>query len=713
MPYSTSYTSRFFLLSNVKPIDTARGEFTYNFFTADERVNEKGQAAVSSERYSSSLTQEQLSDPNVSQEIPRYVRLDFNYFGHVPDFGSSIISNKDINESLISVAARGNHIIAEESLGAYDFSTMLYGNKQLEESCDSFFRKEFSKTGEQGSPAELLKMVAKNVATDSDVLASILPDSLNGMSFNSLKYSTSEKFKNEELIVDTVKLNSTFAPYMLYGPQARGNMLYNLAGVGRLQAAIQSQLQNLNAFWALDENIFNIPYYSVEKLEGSPSLTADRMDCIGFIFEKNRIFDGQRYPMKSLIIDNPRARSIIDTEVAADMIYEYKPRAVYHVKIPMKAAGQYTGWFSVEFFVASKVSAPVTVVCEEAKRPLPPATLEFSYSLEADRLRIDWRDIVNDQQDIKYFQIFRRRYVSQPFELIAELDFDDSIVRKEPDEVIDPDLIVDLDFRINFYEDASFDHDSRFIYAVVTKDARLHSSVYSAQYMVSYDLNTKTTIVQQVSDAGAPKHMPNYKMRDHDELTVPRFPANLKNSGHKSVKIIFDPECLAYTQDEGNQRVTTRLFDPLPTSNQGDADILPHSRFTFQFLDVDKLESDSLEVYVKGDPLEERKTAIERPTTQFELQRLAAIIDYEANRVQWAAKKDMLPDHAIYPYQGLLGMMTSANQTAFRFILQGFDPIDNVDGSIGPGISQGVVTDDRQLARDAFMENANTRLGGF
>jgi len=587
--YSTSFFSRFFLWSNVLGVSSAKTEYIYNFFTVDERINENGLKAVPG-RITNEMTPSELGSPDVEQTIPRYVKVDFNYFGDTHSFEQVVFGDGDlrINGAEIRPALLNNQIVTEESLGSYDFTSYLYGNKQLEEVCDGFFRRLFTSSGvESASQLELLKEAAKKYSINPDLLEDIMPSSLKGTSLNALKYATSEIFAREELISDVVKLNSAYAPFMTVAAPMRGNLLYNLAAISRLKLALDSQTENLNHLWSLDENIFNIKYTSVERIN-EPDYTNEIMRPIGFVFEKNRIFDGQIYPMPTIIVEDPTVRSFIDTEIAADMVYEYKARAVYHVKVPMKASGSYDGWFVMEFYIASEMLPPVTIDCTEAVRPLPPATVEFAYSIQADRLRIDWRDIINDQQDIKYFQVFRRRYIEQPFELIAHLDFDDSIVRKENDEKIDQDLVLDLDYEITYFEDSGFDHDSDFIYAIICKDARMLSSTYSAQYRVRYDLNMNKTIVELISEAGAPKEFPNYKIRGSN-----RFPAMIKNSGQSSVKIIFDPECLGYIRSTERQDIGTDLFKTQKSDE--------NSKFVFQFLNFDKIESDSIEIFIKSE----------------------------------------------------------------------------------------------------------------
>ena len=386
--------------------------------------------------------------------------------------------------------------------------------------------------------------------------------------------------------------------------------------------------------------------------------------------------------MPSIVISDPRARSFIDTEIAADMVYEYKPRAVYHVKVPMKATGRSEGWFILEFYIASESLAPTTINCTEAIRPLPPATVEFAYSIQSDRLRIDWRDVINDQQDIKYFQVFRRRYIEQPFELIAHLDFDDSIVRKKSDEKIDPNLILALDYRLSYFEDSGFDHDSDFIYAIICKDARMLSSTYSAQYRVKYDLNSNKTIVELISEAGAPKEFPNYMLKN----TSP-FPAMIKNSGQSSVRVIFDPECLGYIRSTDLHEIGTDLFRTQKEDEE--------SRFIFQFLNFDKIESDSIEVFVQSDREDISYTLDRIPiASNFQKHQASSIMQAAASRnpgmTDWQARDMQRNGAAIV--QALAQQAASRreafrNANIFRHLsvvnpaIDGFDPtaMDAVD----------------------------------
>lgn len=177
--------------------------------------------------------------------------------------------------------------------------------------------------------------------------------------------------------------------------------------------------------------------------------------------------------------------------------------------------------------------------------------------------------------------MFRRKSIDVPFELIAHLDFDDSVIRSPAQERIDPTLMTTFSAMPLMYIDAEFNKSSTYIYAIVSVDARQISSGYSTQIKVSFD-STKNKIKKEfVCYGGAPKQYPNWTLKENF------FVDSMKDSNHGNVNIYFNPE--AYTLIRGNGEV-------IPTFYSKTDDSL--AKYVFQFINTDRLLEQKFEVAI-------------------------------------------------------------------------------------------------------------------
>jgi hypothetical protein len=190
------------------------------------------------------------------------------------------------------------------------------------------------------------------------------------------------------------------------------------------------------------------------------------------------------------------------------------------------------------FLAASRPSTFSSVLTEEYVPPPPPADMNFHWDYQLAALQLNWAFPTNTQRDIKGWQIFRRKSVDEPFSLIAQLDFDDSVIKTPSSEVVDKSLIKRYKTSTTFYIDPDFNKDSKFIYAVCSVDAHAMTSNYSSQYMISFDRIQNRIIKSQLSQSGAAKQYPNTYLRA--ELSLD----SVKSKNAESMRVYFDPEYL-------------------------------------------------------------------------------------------------------------------------------------------------------------------------
>ena len=256
---------------------------------------------------------------------------------------------------------------------------------------------------------------------------------------------------------------------------------------------------------------------------------------LGYLIQKYEIdSSGNQTQVDRFVITNPNLTSYTDNQVAYGKRYQYSIKSVYAVRILSYDGANFV---SCDYLISSRESPNVEVLCEEAKPPPPPVDLKFWFSQER-KFHIEWQHPFNKQEDIKRYQVFRRRSIDEPFQLLSELDFDDSTVKTPKSDKLLSNSVIFSSFPVASYIDESFDLDSNYIYAVCSLDARDLSSGYSEQFSVTFERQYGKLRVDRVASAGAPKPYPNFT------LDKPITLDSMKTSGFKRASIYFDPDYL-------------------------------------------------------------------------------------------------------------------------------------------------------------------------
>ena len=340
-------------------------------------------------------------------------------------------------------------------------------------------------------------------------------------------------------------------------------------------------------------------------------------EIVGYIIDKTELTrDGHSRPHSPIIIDNPRVNLTADFQVKYNANYVYTIRTVAQFTIP--AIDDDNGDIAMlKVLVSSKPSNKVYVHTVETTAPPPPTDLNFTWNYERinpttakhdhttgqplpgtgqpGSLLIHWTFPPNSQRDIKKFQLFRRRDINHPFELIKMYDFDDSVVKFPNNETPNPHLVEHLTSPCAFFYDDDFhvglhnhhdshhsqhgDHETNpfssvFIYTVAAIDAHGFTSNFSAQYQVWFDPFKNQLQKKLISHTGAPKPYPNLY------LEADTFVDTIRVAGphSKQLKVIFNPEFYyLYDDNERLQRV-------LATKQTGGS-------YKLQFINIDNQKS--------------------------------------------------------------------------------------------------------------------------
>ena len=572
---TTIRPSRMIGLSDVPEVTGFTGKFVYNYFTRDELYNING-----NNRFHGSLEvitkngkpliidnfQKEVDVTVLRTETPRFVELDW-----IP---AQLYNEKNISDIVLGEA----NFIGKNRPNINDETTMnspldapvtktdyALRNRIVEKL--KLARDILSIDDTPLSVQQILQVFEDVPEVDSKIAESLLAKlSFTDKSFvNEIRkidrdstFSKAEKYKRK-INVDRRVGSMTFNPIF-----DKNQAMAYIADLfyrdnDKNFALLRDEATSSN----FELNLKVLP--GKEKINGASNTGLEfKPTTAGYIIErltadKDGIFTSNS--RRSFYVDGKDRTKFIDTQVAYNRSYSYRISAVYLVqfiasvpddpKTPENDAGKYR--FTA--LVRSNNTKPVVIEAVENIPPAEPDGVLYRYNYEHGKgLLINWQMPIGKQRDIKYFQVFRRRSIKEPFTCIAELDFNDTITKKgnkkmpaiPRKEKVRSDRIYKSEFPKVFFNDVRFDRRSNFIYAIAAVDAHGLSSGYSEQVQVGFDRIKNVLKLKTISRAGAPKQYPNFFIDpDLDEnISVDSLTTDIMLSSKKeSVHIFFDPDC--------------------------------------------------------------------------------------------------------------------------------------------------------------------------
>ena len=196
--------------------------------------------------------------------------------------------------------------------------------------------------------------------------------------------------------------------------------------------------------------------------------------------------------------------NIKDSAVRYGEKYQYALYPVYVITLPKKE-----NYYVAETFLVCDIPQfTKEIVCIETKRPINPTNISFNL-LDSKNLKISWAKPLEEQGDVKGYQIFKRHDIESPYTLVHQIEF-----FNEQDKPQRNNKINKKNIEVSFYEktdfiDLDFSLTKIQIYAICAIDARGYTSNYSEQIAVFYENSTKSLEIDLISKSGAPLHMPN------------------------------------------------------------------------------------------------------------------------------------------------------------------------------------------------------------
>jgi len=320
---------------------------------------------------------------------------------------------------------------------------------------------------------------------------------------------------------------------------------------------------------------------------------------IGFIIEKIELArDGdnvERIEHEPMIIEGYRPINLLDKDVRYGGTYIYRVRTIALTRIEMLRrddSDEVEDQIVMAVVMVASSGRSTKVDCVETIPPNPPQNLRFHWDYQERSLILFWEEELNPQRDVIRYQILKRKSIHVPFTLIKEFDFDQSTSKVAPLEKVPKRKIRKMPSPRKFFRDKSFKKTESWIYTLAAVDARGFSSNYSSQFKVRFDVSRNKLEVDVISRSGAPKPYPNLY------LNQDLFADTMKDSGHSRMRIFFDPEY--YEVFKTNVIKTRRKKKPAVIKNTVFLDLIADS-YKLQIINVDSQLSEVIEISISDD----------------------------------------------------------------------------------------------------------------
>lgn len=605
-----SYPSPPITFADVPEVERFEARFQYNFFTRDESINDKG---VELDRTDDDI------ERKIERSVPRLVRLNFKPVRVLPRLGTrqnlyrALDEPAGIIERQPSIADNYDKIRFEHELTSVPFAGVRFQDNQIDdklylitsgavarnvERYNTGISNQFSSTEDwiqtilQRGNVNLYD-AAKLLSTGKgDAEAQLIIKGLTELKQLNASFIDPEKqqeriderFKRVRDVGIDVQINSKFVhhalqsitrdPFGLYADEVR-------------PALLDARSQQTTAKSNSDPSTLDVEEYEtfadpIRTRRTDVTSFDTRRRIIGYIIDKLEITaNGQTFTHAPIIIQQSDANHAFDTNIAYNRRYVYTVRAIAEIEFIAYTEDNDDDLIAATILVSSKPSIRQIVDTVETVPPPPPADFNVDWDRTNTAARLTWSFPVNTQRDIKKWQIFRRKSIDEPFELIREYDFDDSIVKIQSGERPTPSLVHKVRSPINYYIDHEFDRTSKYMYAVCAVDAHGLSSNYSMQFEARYDQARNDIVKRQVSSSGAPKSYPNMYVTQEDI-----FVDVIRDSGHEQVDIYFDPEALDVLDASGT---------PIKFLNTD----LMNGQYRLQLINTDLQQGDTLDILLR------------------------------------------------------------------------------------------------------------------
>lgn len=518
----SSYPSKKLTIADIAEVKNFNAEFFYNFFTKDETINDN-KIEISGSYNIDSI--------EFDKTVPRYIKLNWQKISNVETEELSILENK----------TKINFEDKDFNFGPF---TKLYVN--LEEKNNSLkllIEKAIENIIGISSGSESVSSVSKRIndSTSKSVTGFTLQNAIEDLNSFGIYFENQNSQKNisetvnllinQKLLFDCVSRSTIETPLASFTSEQYLNNILE-----KQQNAANEHRSSLISSAEYDFQITNP--ISIVPLEINNQETL--VKYIGYIIEKQEVLqNGSVVNHEDIVVNSIEKTNFIDVQIKYGSKYRYKIRTVAKIETQgIDSATNISG--KISFLVGANPVYSSQIETKEYISPPPPVDFQIRWDYNLSSLILSWAFPPNNRQrDIKYFQIFRRENIEKPFELLALIDFNDSLfVQNLTENNINKDLIIKSNSPILTFIDKEFTKEKSFIYSICSVDAHGFSSNYSIQFQISFDKVFNKIIKKLISVSGASKVYPNMF------LNTDTFVDTIKDEGHENVEVIFNPEYL-------------------------------------------------------------------------------------------------------------------------------------------------------------------------
>lgn len=608
---STSLPSKTIFAVDVPEVTNFVANFRYNFFTPDEQVREN--SGIPNKLLGKSTGE---TDTDTIQffeiRVPRHIIFTWSN-PHIKDSGNSVTQSDMIKRATRPAASRRTiiadnykKIVTEDHFSAFNYIAVNFHDGEIQDKVYNFVSGSYlqhaisnPKDGHispHKAAASLQSSIPNSIKPDFVHRAMAQPAASFGASFYNNKVNgisgqeetrsaaVSSYYKKLHDVYVNAQINSKFfhdiTARNIQDPHSP--FALNMHSLHKITKKLSSSAKQ-RIGQAISEAEFKtvVPYVNLRVNKTSHHQQRTPAEIVGYVIDKYEILPGGVYKqLPPIIIENSEGSLAIDSSVKYGQQYCYDIRTIALFNLPAIDAD--TGDVAtIEVLISSKPSTKQYVKIVDNTAPPVPTDINFTWDYERDKLLIHWTFPPNKQRDIKRFQVFRRKNIDNPFELLKEYDFDDSAVRSPQRERPDNRVVERVTSPVTFYIDDDFVKSSKYIYTVCCIDAHGLTSCYGAQYELSFDIFKNQLEKRLISHSGAPKPYPNLYLPGSGFVDVVR----VGGPSSKKMSVYFTPQ---YYQLEDDKNRSHRIL----ATNQ------TNGYYKLNFINVDNQKSDSLTIRI-------------------------------------------------------------------------------------------------------------------
>lgn len=577
-----------------------KAEFIYNFYDRDERIN----------------PYQDVDKKLPLDKVARYVRLSWQ----------SNFTASD-NELLPSIANNPDKIVSEDNFFNPGYVNHTFSDvESIEQGASDLENYSRISQTEAESVFKMAKYHIKEVATSSDESDSSYQQQIATLTET---YTTLSDFPVDSLglrvydnfgrLNDKDDLMRSISNSLSLGVKINCSVIPDIFDLSKdgdrnYSVLLDSHANSVQSFGG--ESLYVSP---VSQQAPPPDPTSLRSilknyNLVGYVIDRYSVTQQGFIKESTFYVEDINQTNFVDRDVLYGKTYVYSIRTIASVNVLTKQIDDTGPRDTISNIYVSSRPMSVPIECYEYVPPPEPNEIRFSFDYVTRKLTVIWDMPVNPQKDVKQFQVFRRKSIKEPFELIAQYGFDTTslgqdMMRYKTGEIVDANNLDQMssDYRYlvklqnsdktdsstpvyshedeDFYVDPEFLTSSDYIYAVCAVDAHGMISNYSSQHRVTFDPYKNRLMTQLICDAGSPRQYPNMKLRVDAFKDV----ISVQGDSTKSLNVYFTPEYIRVKDDRGQ---TYRVVE-------GQTPVDKNSHYLLQMINLDNQKMQLLRINVK------------------------------------------------------------------------------------------------------------------